>query len=112
MMTFGSLFSGFGMMDLGFHRAGMLCQWQCEINPHRRAILKKRFPGVHRCFECEQGRAIARDTWAMPEPGTLRMDDGIAHRVDRHRKQRIEGVGDGVPPLMGELIAREILKAT
>lgn len=45
-LTFGSLFAGFGGLDLGFQRAGMKCLWQVEKDPYCRRVLKKRFPNV------------------------------------------------------------------
>lgn len=47
-MTFGSLFSGIGGMDLGLERAGMVCRWQCEIDPYARRVLAKHWPEVTR----------------------------------------------------------------
>lgn len=44
--TFGSLFSGFGGLDLGFERAGMSCKWQVEINEYARAVLQKHWPNI------------------------------------------------------------------
>lgn len=44
--TFGSLFSGTGMGDLGLERAGWECRWQVEIDDWRRAQLEKRWPGT------------------------------------------------------------------
>lgn len=44
--TFGSLFSGFGGLDLGFEQAGMSCKWQVEINEYARAVLKKHWPNI------------------------------------------------------------------
>ena len=40
-MTFGSLFSGIGGIDLGLERAGMECRWQVEIDPYCRKVLAK-----------------------------------------------------------------------
>lgn len=46
MMTFGSLFSGVGGLDLGLERAGMRCNWQVEIDDYARAVLEKHWPEV------------------------------------------------------------------
>lgn len=47
-MTFGSLFAGFGGMDLGLERAGMVCKWQVEIDPYCQKVLAKHWPAVKR----------------------------------------------------------------
>lgn len=47
-MTFGSLFSGIGGIDLGLERAGMECRWQVESNAFCRKILAKHWPKVER----------------------------------------------------------------
>lgn len=42
-MKFGSLFTGFGGLDLGLERAGMACQWQVENNEYAK---KKSFKNI------------------------------------------------------------------
>ena len=47
-MTYGSLFTGIGGLDLGLDRAGMECRWQIEIDPFCQKVLEKQWPGVKR----------------------------------------------------------------
>ena len=47
-LTFGSLFSGFGGMDLGLIRAGMECKWQVEIDDYATGVLERNFTNVPR----------------------------------------------------------------
>jgi len=47
-LTFGSLFSGIGGIDLGFERAGMVCKWQVEIDDYATRVLEKHWPSIHR----------------------------------------------------------------
>ncbi len=45
-MTFGSLFSGAGGLDLGLERAGMKCVFQVENDKHCITILNRHWPDV------------------------------------------------------------------
>lgn len=47
-MTFGSLFSGIGGIDLGLTWSGMSCKWQVEIDDYCRKVLAKHWPNVER----------------------------------------------------------------
>lgn len=47
-MTFGSLFSGIGGIDLGLQRAGMTCAWQVEIDDYCNRVLEKHWPEAPR----------------------------------------------------------------
>jgi DNA (cytosine-5)-methyltransferase 1 len=46
MITFGSLFSGIGGIDLGLERAGLKCLWQSEIDPYACQMLAKHWPNI------------------------------------------------------------------
>lgn len=47
-MTYGSLFTGIGGLDLGLDRAGFECKWQVEIDPYALKVLQKHWPNVTR----------------------------------------------------------------
>lgn len=53
-LTFGSLFSGIGGLDLGFTRAGMRCVWQVEIDSFCRRVLARRFPHSERLTDAKE----------------------------------------------------------
>lgn len=57
-MNVGSLFSGGGLFDLGLSLAGIEHRWLCEIDPFRRVILGRRWPGV-RIFDDVRAVGIA-----------------------------------------------------
>lgn len=43
-LTHGSLFSGIGGFELGAERAGIPTLWNCEVEEHKRKILRRHFP--------------------------------------------------------------------
>lgn len=47
-LTFGSLFSGIGGMDLGLERAGFQVEWQVEIDDYAQKVLTRHWPNVAR----------------------------------------------------------------
>ncbi len=93
VLTFGSLFSGVGGMDLGLERAGWRCAFQVELDDYCRRILAQHWPNVPRYgdirevdwhgvprvdllaggFPCQpisnagKRRAQADDRWLWPE---------------------------------------------
>ncbi len=58
-ITFGSLFSGIGGLDLGLERVGFECKWQCEIDEFCNQILEKSWPNVRRIRDV---RNVSRST--------------------------------------------------
>ena len=47
-IRFGSLFTGYGGLDLGLEAAGLECQWQVEIDDDCNRVLETRWPGRRR----------------------------------------------------------------
>jgi len=60
MLTYGSLFTGIGGIDLGFDRAGMVCKWQVEIDDYCSQLLDKRFPDVRRYTDVKKVHGIVQ----------------------------------------------------
>jgi DNA (cytosine-5)-methyltransferase 1 len=48
-VTFGSLFSGIGGLDLALEEFGHEALWQADVDPCARAVLAAHWPGV-KCF--------------------------------------------------------------
>jgi DNA (cytosine-5)-methyltransferase 1 len=61
-MTFGSLFTGIGGMDLGLERAGMECRWQVEIDPFCQKVLAKHWPNVPKYGDIREVTGIELST--------------------------------------------------
>ena len=61
-LTFGSLFSGIGGIDLGLERAGMVCRWQSEIDPYASRVLAKHWPHIQNLGD------IREIDWTTVEP--------------------------------------------
>ena len=57
-LTVGSLFTGAGGIELGFHRAGLTPIWFCEKDPHAQLRLARHWPGVP-CHEDVRGVGAA-----------------------------------------------------
>jgi DNA (cytosine-5)-methyltransferase 1 len=53
-LTFGSLFSGIGGLDLGMERAGFVCRWQSEIDDYASRVLKKHWPHIPNLGDVKQ----------------------------------------------------------
>lgn len=45
-LKMGSLFSGAGLCDLGFHWAGFQHEFFCEVDPYCRSVLQRHWPGI------------------------------------------------------------------
>lgn len=64
-LTFGSMFAGIGGFDLGFERAGMVCQWQVEIDDYCQRVLAKHWPNVRRWSDVRTFPPEPVDDWRV-----------------------------------------------
>lgn len=64
-MTFGSLFSGIGGIDLGLERAGMQCRWQVENHPYAAKVLEKHWPNVKRFDDVQTVEIFDEEGWRL-----------------------------------------------
>lgn len=55
-MKHGSLFSGIGGFDLGARMSGIETLWNCEIDEHKRKVLKRHFPNTMQYEDIKQIR--------------------------------------------------------
>ena len=125
-MTFGSLFSGIGGMDLGLERAGMECRWQVENNPDATRCLQHHWPEVRKYgdiktvglelervdliaggFPCVDISAAGRQAGIEAERSGLWFEYARLIRVLRPRYVLIENVArllvSGMDRVLGEL---------
>lgn len=54
MLTFGSLFTGIGGIDLGLERAGWECKWQVENDDFCNEVLRRHWPNTQRYGDITQ----------------------------------------------------------
>lgn len=69
--TYGSLFTGVGMFDLGLNQAGWQCKWKCEIDKDAREILYRQFPGVRVYEDVRKIAGEEREGYEQVEPVDL-----------------------------------------
>jgi DNA (cytosine-5)-methyltransferase 1 len=64
-MTFGSLFSGIGGIDLRLERAGMTYKWQVEIDEFCQKVLSKHWPSVPKRRDVKEFPPDPVDDWKV-----------------------------------------------
>lgn len=74
-LTVASLFSGIGLIDLGFRRAGIQTRLLCESDPAARTVLARHFPGVP--IHPDVRELTADDLHAAGDPDTTILTAGF-----------------------------------
>ena len=101
MLKVASFFSGIGGIDLGLERAGMQVQFQCEINPFGRSILKKHWPNVELAGDINNVRPEDIPKSELWCGGFPCQDLSLANQGKR---QGLEGARSGLFYMFAELI--------
>jgi len=85
-VTFGSLFSGIGSLDLGLERAGMVCRWQVENDRACLHVLNNHWPQIRKYEDARQVElsTVERvDLIAGGDPCPTRSRAGSIHGRDK-----------------------------
>lgn len=108
-MTFGSLFTGAGGMDLGFERAGMECVWQVERSLLCRRLLRRHWPDVRRERDV---RNLLDLLFPLPGPDVLIGGDPcpIRSRARTTKKSRSPDLSGYFLALVGKLRPRWVVR--
>lgn len=94
-ITFGSVFSGVGGLDLGFEQAGLLCKWQIENSPRQIKVLNDRWPNVPKFKDI---RDFTK--WQLPSVTVI----GGGDPCPQHSRARSNGESNS-PDLSGYFLA-------
>lgn len=108
MLTFGSLFTGIGGIDLGLERAGMRCAWQVEIDDYATRVLAKHWPDVPRLRDVREagsGNLASVDLIAGGFPCQDISDAGKRVGIEGERS----GLWSEFARIIGELRPRYVL---
>lgn len=98
-LTYGSLFSGIGGIDLGLDRAGFECQWQVEIDPYAQKVLAKHWPNVARYGDIRDCGGYT-DNWQEDAPfwlSELRARYPDIYRPRKHNLAPVDLIAGGFP---------------
>lgn len=83
------------------------------VGSHRKEMHKHgEIDGVELSYEQERdfGSLVQEQIWDSVDPRIRGMVDGIPHRVDRYRKERIKGVGNAIVPQVAYELVSNMIK--
>jgi len=100
-LTVGSLFAGIGGIDLGLQRAGMVIDWQVEIDDYATRVLERHWPNVRRwgdvttfLSDSDCGRFASEREQKTEEPSVT---DGCGCKESSYRSWGVDLIAAGFP---------------